>query len=386
MKRNTISGLAFISFALTGLLYTGCSNSPKKAEASGKATSEQASVALPFPERTVFYMPEQTREAAQVLEEAGINIVYGPNPVPPPVGISPEAQAMWKHLPQLPLQGHDAKKLAALRQFQAIGEKAAYEKMKDLFAMEDREINGVMTLWSTPTELKHKDKLMIFIHGGGMVVNTRKTQLPFQTAVATSLGVKVVSIEYPLSPENPYPAAVNDILKAYQGIIDEYGAENCGLFGTSAGGGLTAATLLHLKDRGIALPAASAPLSPEADMSCSGFLFSDLGLNDPILPPYGTYTGVKNYVGDGDAKNPLISPVFGDYTGITPLFLLSGTSELLGSDAIRIAANARSQGCDVTLFVNDGMWHVPIAQGSGVPELQLAYDEMIKFFKKHLDI
>jgi len=110
------------------------------------------------------------------------------------------------------------------------------------------------------------------------------------------------------------------------------------------------------------------------------------GLNDPILPPYGTYTGVKAYAGNADPKDPLVSPVFGDYTGITPMFLLSATSELLGSDAIRVAANARSQGVDVTLYVSDGMWHVPIANGSGVPELQQAYDEMIKFFKRHLGI
>lgn len=123
--------------------------------------------------------------------------------MPASKGLSPEAQAAWENLLQLPLQGHDAKKLAALRQFQAIGEKATYDKMKDAFAMEDREINGVITLWSASANLNHKDKLMIFIHGGGMVVNTRKTQLPFQTAVAISLGVKVVSIEYPLSPKNP---------------------------------------------------------------------------------------------------------------------------------------------------------------------------------------
>lgn len=339
-----------------------------------------------FPERKTFYLPEQLKELCKGMEEAGIDIVYGPNPVPAPEGISDEAKAMWKTLPQLPLQGHNAKKLAALREFQAVGEKAAYEKFSKIYKIEDREINGIATQWTTPNELKYKDKVMIFLHGGGMVVNSRKTQLQLQVAVANSLSVKVVSVEYPLSPENPYPAAVNDILSAYKGIIKEYGAKNVGLFGTSAGGGLTLATLLHLKKYKIDLPVASAPLSPEADMTGSGFLFKALGLNDPILPPYGTYTGVQGYVGDNDEKDPLVSPVFGDYTGITPMFLLCGSSELLGSDAIRVAANALSQGCEVTLYVNDGMWHVPIGDGSGVPELQKAYDEMIKFFKKHLEI
>ena len=108
-------------------------------------------------------------------------------------------------------------------------------------------------------------------------------------------------------------------------------------------------------------------------------MFRRIGLQDPILPAYGAYTAMQAYVGSADPKDPLVSPVFGDYSGMTPLFLLAGTSELLASDAIRVAASARSQGVDVTLLVSDGMWHVPISNGSGVPELQLAYDEMIKF-------
>ena len=95
---------------------------------------------------------------------------------------------------------------------------------------------------------------------------------------------------------------------------------------------------------------------------------------------------MQAYVGGADPLDPLVSPVFGDYTGMTPLFLLAGTAELIGSDAIRVAASARGQGVDVTLLVSDGMWHVPIANGSDVPELQLAYDELIKFLRRHLGI
>ena len=321
-----------------------------------------------------------------MLQEAGIKIIFGPNSVTAPEGISEAAKKMWLELPQLPLQGHDLKQLAAIREFSALGENAAFDKLKSHYSMKDRVINGITTLWTTPPQLKHKDKVIIFIHGGGLVVNTRKTQLKFQADVASSLGVKVVSIEYPLAPEHPYPAATNAILAAYKGIIHEHGAESTGLFGASAGGGLTLATLLRLKADDLPLPAASASISPEADMTASGYLYRAVGLRDPILPAYGTYTGMQAYVSKADPKDPLVSPVFGDYTGMTPLFLASGTSEILGSDAIRVAARARNQGCDVTLFVNDGMWHVSIADGSGVPELQLEYDEMIKFFRRHMGI
>jgi acetyl esterase/lipase len=339
-----------------------------------------------LPKRETFTLPVQLKALGKGLEEAGINIVYGPNSVPPPEGISDEAKKVWLLLPQVPLQAQDLKKLAALRKFVNSIDDATFEKLKTAYSMKDRVINGKTTLWITPPQLKHKDKVLIFIHGGGWIVNTRKAQLGLQTAVASSLGIKVVSIEYGLSPEHPYPAAVNDIVAAYNGIIKEYGAENTGIFGTSAGGGLTLSTLLHLKADDLSLPAASAALSPGADMTASGHLFRAVGLQDPVLPLYGGYDAMQAYTGKADPNDPLVSPVFGDFTGMPPMFLLCGTAEIVGSDAIRVATRARNQGVDVTLLVSDGMWHVPIGNGSGVPELQLAYDEMIKFFRRHMGI
>ncbi len=339
-----------------------------------------------LPKRETFTLPAQMQGVAKGLEQAGINIIYGPNSVRAPGGISAAAKKVWPNLPQVPLQAHDLEKLAALRKFVNFLDDATFEKLKTPYSIKDRVINGITTLWITPPKLKHEDRVMIFIHGGGWIVNSRKAQLPLQTAVASSLGVKIVSIEYRLAPEHPYPAAVNDIVAAYKEIIKEYGARNTGIFGTSAGGGLTLSTLLRLKADGLPLPAASAPLSPGADMTASGHLYSAIGLQDPILPPYGTYTAMQGYVGKADPMDPLVSPVFGNFAGITPMFLLCGTAEIVGSDAIRVAARARNQGVDVTLLVSDGMWHVPIGNGSGVPELQLAYDEMIKFFKRQMGL
>ncbi len=339
-----------------------------------------------LPKRETFTLPPQMKPLAKGLEEAGINIIYGPNSVPAPKGISAAARKVWPNLPQVPLQAHELEKLAALRKFVNFLDDATFEKLKTPYSMKDRVTNGITTLWITPPQLKHEDRVMIFIHGGGWIVNSRKAQVKLQADVADSLGVKLASIEYRLAPEHPYPAAVNDIVAAYEGIIKEYGAENTGLFGTSAGGGLTLATLLRLKADGLPLPAASAPLSPGADMTASGFMYRNVGLRDPILPPYGTYTAMQAYVGKADPMDPLVSPVFGDFTGMTPMFLLAGTAEIIGSDAIRVAARARNQGVDVTLLVSDGMWHVPIGNGSGVPELQLAYDEMIKFFKRQMGL
>ena len=338
------------------------------------------------PRRETFTLPPEMEPFAKVMEEAGINIVYGPNSVPPPEGISEEAKKAWANLPQVPLLADDPERLAAVREFVLLGDNFAFEQLKTQYSMEDSILNGITTLWTTPPNLEHEDKVMIFVHGGGGVVGSRKTQLPLQTAVADRLGVKVVSIKYRLAPEHPYPAALNDVVAGYEGVIGEYGAENTGIFGTSGGAMLVLATLLRLKADGLPLPAASAPLSPGADMTASGYQYRSVGLQDPALPPYGTYTALQAYVGDADPMDPLVSPVFGDYAGITPMFLLAGTAEIVASDAIRVAATARSQGVDVTLLVMDGMWHVPIGNGTGVPELQLAFDEMIKFLRRNLRI
>ncbi len=169
-------------------------------QASDKNLSES------FPKRNTFTLPAQLKDFGKGLEQAGVKIIYGPNSVPAPEGISEAAKKVWLLLPQVPLQAQDLKKLDALRKFVNSIDDATFEKLKTPYSMKDRIINGKTTLWITPPQLKHNDKVLIFIHGGGWIVNTRKAQLNLQTAVASSLGMKVVSIEYGLSPEHPYPA------------------------------------------------------------------------------------------------------------------------------------------------------------------------------------
>ncbi len=331
-----------------------------------------------------YNFPAVMKELGKVLEEAGLQVAYGPNPIPVPEVLSEEAKAAWLNLPKLPLPANNPKQLAAMRQLTDMLDNAVYDQLRDPYSIEDVKLNGITTMWITPPELSHENRVMVFIHGGGFVVNSRRSQLALQAAVGSRLGVKVVSIEYPLAPEHPYPAATDAIVAAYQGLLDQYRAANIGLFGTSAGGGHVLATLLRLKRDGIALPSVSAALSPGADMSFSGDSFRFVGAQDPILPLQGAIDSLSSYRGEADPKDPLVSPVYGDWTGMTPLFLFAGTREIVASDAIRIAAGARRDGCEVALLVSDGMWHVSVADGSGVPEEQFAFDQMIVFLTKHL--
>ena len=320
----------------------------------------------------------------KLLEEAGIQLAYGPNPTPVPEVLSEEASRAWPNLPQLPLPANNPKQLAAMRQLTAIADGAVYEQLWESYSIEDAAINGITAMWITPPEVRDADKAVVFVHGGAYVVNSRKSQLALQAAVASNLGVKVASIEYSLAPEHPFPAATDAIVDAYRGLLDQYGAANIGLLGTSAGGGLVLATLLRLKTDGIALPAASVALSPAADMSLSGDSLTLVGAKDPILPVQGMIDSLRSYCGKADPKDPLVSPVFGDWADVTPLFLFAGTREMLASDASRIAASARRDGCEVALLVSDGMWHVSVADGSGIPEVQFAFDQVIAFLTKHL--
>ena len=331
-----------------------------------------------------YTFPLVMKELGKLLEEAAIQVAYGPNPTPVPEVLSEEAKRAWLNLPHLPLSANNPKQLAVMRQLTEMGDNAVYEQLRESFSLEDAVINGITTMWISPPELRHDDKVMVFLHGGGYSVGSRKTELALQTAVASRLSVKVISIEYPLAPEHPYPAATNAIVNAYKGLLDQYDAANIAFFGTSAGGGLALATLLRLKQDGIALPAASAALSPAADMSHSGDSMTLVGVKDPLLAANGLIDALSSYCGEADSKDPLISPVFGDFTDVTPLFLFAGTRELVASDAIRTAARARRDGCDVELFVSDGMWHVSIADSSGVPEKQAAFDDMIRFLRRHL--
>lgn len=364
---------------------TACSRSPGTDPTTVTVTESPRPV-TGIPERTQYSFPPEAEPFAKDLHAAGIPIVYGPNPVPPPAAISQSARDAWRQLSQMPLPPDDPAKLAVVRQFSTRTEEAEFTRLSATHTFEDRTIDGITTLRISPGELRHPDKVVLFIHGGAWIINSRKGLLSLQCAVADTLGVPVVSVEYRLAPEHPYPAALDDLIAAYTEILKEYPPQNVGLLGVSAGGGLALATLLRLKGDGLPLPGAAAALCPGADMTHSGYLFDAVGLNDPVLSPHDIDASMRAYVGSADPTDPLVSPVFGDFTGAPPLFLLATTAEIIGSDAIRVASAARGRNVDVTLSVSDGMWHVPIADNTGIPELQIAYDDLIDFYRRHLQI
>ena len=166
-------------------------------------------------------------------------------------------------------------------------------------------------------------------------------------------------------------------------MLDQgYKAENIGVYGDSAGGGLTLAMALAAREEGLPLPGALVVVSPGIDYTGSGDSYITLADVDPVLRT-DPAPRRADYAGDADLSDPLLSPVYANYTGFPPLLIQVGTREVLLSDTVRLARNARAAGVDVTLDVWDGMWH-GWHDTPGLPEADQACTEIAEFFASRL--
>jgi monoterpene epsilon-lactone hydrolase len=203
------------------------------------------------------------------------------------------------------------------------------------------------------------ENVILYFHGGVYVIGTAVATVPLVGDLARRTGAKAVTVDYRLAPEHPYPAAVEDAQAAYEGLLDQ-GVEpgQIALAGESAGGGLAVATLLALRAAGTPLPACAFLMSPYVDLTLSGETLTQKQAVDPVLSLEGLRVRVPDYVAGADASDPLISPIFGDLSGLPPLLIQVGTHEILLSDAVRLAGRAAVADVPVTLEVTPGVPHV----------------------------
>jgi monoterpene epsilon-lactone hydrolase len=194
--------------------------------------------------------------------------------------------------------------------------------------------------------------------------------------------MRVLFPEYRLAPEHPFPAAIDDVLAAWRWLRadQQLGASSLALAGDSAGGGLTVALLLALRDAGEALPAAAVLMSPTVDLTSSGPSMTERVDQDPFSTPALLRQLASDYLAGADPKTPLASPLFASLAGLPPLLVQVGTADLLLSDSERLAAKAAEAGVDVTLQVGQGLPHVyPIMLGT--PEAAEATEQTGKFLR-----
>jgi monoterpene epsilon-lactone hydrolase len=231
------------------------------------------------------------------------------------------------------------------------------------------------------------DVRLLYLHGGGFVSGSGAFYLTLAAHISTAAKCAVLLPDYRLAPEHRFPAALEDCIAAHEWIISN-GPSGPGpskatfIAGDSAGGSLTLATLLALRDRKRPLPAGGIPLSPTTDLTLASESLQTV--NDPIISARTMPVFRDLYLGKTDPRNPLASPAFGDYSGIPPLLIQVGEHEMLRDDSIRLANKARSDGIQVKLEVWPGMFHVFQSHEPLLPEARESIEHIADFMRSGL--
>jgi acetyl esterase/lipase len=224
--------------------------------------------------------------------------------------------------------------------------------------VEPATIGGVRGEWVRARRAR-RDATLLYLHGGGYVIGSPQSHRHLVAAISEASGLSVFSADYRLAPENPFPAAVDDAVAAFKGLLESgIPAGKLAIAGDSAGGGLTIATLVALREKGIALPACAVAISPWADLSQGGEAYRTRARRDPMVKKEGLDQMAGAYLGGKDPKTPLASPLFADLRGLPPLLLQVGTEEALYSDTTGLKQRAEEAGVEVSAESWAGMTHV----------------------------
>jgi acetyl esterase/lipase len=241
--------------------------------------------------------------------------------------------------------------------------------------------DGVPCEWIIPQN-ERVDQALIYLHGGGFVLGLTPLHLQMAAYLAQKLGLRILMVDYRLAPDDPFPAALDDCVTAYRWLLKGgISAQDILVAGDSAGGNLTITSMMKLRDDGDRLPSAAACLSPVADLTHPDDLHQ--GFKDPLLPPKAVQFYTKSYLGSHDARDPLISPVFGDWRGLPPLLVHAGEDEILRQDAVRISSLAKAAGVDVRLEIYPRMWHV-WQINLALPQATQSLDDIAQFLRAYL--
>ncbi len=242
--------------------------------------------------------------------------------------------------------------------------------------------DGVTAEWVFTTN--HPPGLtLLYLHGGGYLINSAKSHRGHVANIVKAAKARALNINYRLAPEHPFPAAVEDAVKAYRWLLKQnIPPQQIALAGDSAGGGLAVAAMLALKEAGDDLPGAGVCLSPWFDLAMTGNSNKDKIQVDKILNPIDIENMAAHYLQQADPKTPTASPLYGDLTGLPPLLIHVGTDELLLDDSRRFADLARKAGVEVQLDIWEGMFHAWHLAVGILPEASRAIADIAAFLKK----
>lgn len=220
------------------------------------------------------------------------------------------------------------------------------------------DAGGVPSEWVAAPGV-NDGRAVLYLHGGGYAIGSINTHRRLAYDISASSGARVLLIDYRLAPEHPFPAAVDDATKAWQWLKQQGFADGkLAIAGDSAGGGLTLATLVNLRDKKLGLPACAAALSPWVDLEGLGNSITARSAQDPMVQKDGLLWMAKMYLNGADPKAPLAAPLHANLVGLPPILVQAGTAETLLDDATRIAEKLHAAGVEVKLSIWPNMLHV----------------------------
>lgn len=312
--------------------------------------------------------------------------------IPVPGTVSPQMQKLiaaplppnWNAIPKTPeewKQQVDAGAAAAMQTLPAL-RKALGVKVEPL------KIGGVNAFMVTPQNIppENRNRLLIHVHGGCYVSFPGESGTTEAIFMAGFGHFKIISVDYRMPPDHPYPAALDDAMAVWKAAIKTTDPKKMAIFGSSAGGALTLSMVLRAKQENLPLPAAIAPGTPMADLTDAGDSFHTNALLDNVLVAPGASCDKRAalYANGHDLKDPLLSPIYGDMHGFPPAILTTGTRDLLLSNTVRVHRKLRQAGVEAVLQVFEGQSHAQYYRDVTAPETKEAFEEIAHFLDKHL--
>lgn len=257
-------------------------------------------------------------------------------------------------------------------------------KCPDCFHMTEIRMPGFHMEYLSSKQNPRKDYVILQLHGGGYIGAMRNAYRSFAGLYSeVSKGMNVLTIDYRVAPEHPYPAALEDAVAAYQWLRKAgWHSRQIIVAGDSAGGGLALAMCMYLKDHNRNLPGGLILMSPWTDLTASGPSYEDNYERDPLFGnTRDSLIYNRDYAGDNDPSHPYLSPLFGDFWGFPPMLLQVGEVEMLLSDSVGVAYRAKQQGVQVRLHIYKGMFHVFQMGMRLMPESKEAWAEIGRYFE-----
>jgi epsilon-lactone hydrolase len=296
-------------------------------------------------------------------------------PYPPHFNADPKTPAEWKEL-------IDRRAKQAIAGLPAMKEKLGVK-------IEETKIAGVHCFIVTPNKMPsdNRRRLLVHVHGGGYVFGPGEAALPEAIMMAGFGGFKVISVDYRMPPDFPYPAAMDDAMAVWEALTKTNDHRRMAIFGTSTGGAMTLAMVLRAKDEKLPRPAAIAPGTPWADIDKVGDSYADNEWVDNVLVTWDGWLGraAKLYANGTDLKNPYVSPIYGDFKGFPPTILTTGTRDLFLSNTVRTHRKLRRAGVTADLNVYEGQSHAQYQFNVDAPETREAFTDIAKFFDRYLE-